>query len=185
MTLILNNDDVRKSLNVKECLNVMEESYREQASGRAVNRPTSQSYLPHSIPQSTYNFKSVDGGVGKYGVLALRVTSTSTRSSMLTTPFVLKNCRSAKGMFVGLVQLFSAETGELLAIMPDGSIQQTRVAVTSALGVKVMARENSKFLGSDRFWRPGPCAFSFPDGGATNQARQDLQSQSRAPQCFR
>ena len=40
----------------------------------------------------------------------------------------------AKGKFVGLVQLFSAETGELLAIMPDGFIQQTRVAVTSALG---------------------------------------------------
>ena len=37
-------------------------------------------------------------------------------------------------MFVGLVQLFSAATGELLAIMPDGFIQQTRVAVTSALG---------------------------------------------------
>jgi ornithine cyclodeaminase/alanine dehydrogenase-like protein (mu-crystallin family) len=50
-------------------------------------------------------------------------------------------------MFVGLVQLFSAETGELLAIMPDGFIQQTRVGVTSALGMKVMARKNSQVLG--------------------------------------
>jgi ornithine cyclodeaminase/alanine dehydrogenase-like protein (mu-crystallin family) len=50
-------------------------------------------------------------------------------------------------MFVGLVQLFSAETGELLAIMPDGVIQQTRVGVTSALGMKVMARKNSKVMG--------------------------------------
>ena len=48
MTLILSNDDIRKSLNLKECLNVMEETYRELASSRAVNRPTSQSYLPHS-----------------------------------------------------------------------------------------------------------------------------------------
>jgi ornithine cyclodeaminase/alanine dehydrogenase-like protein (mu-crystallin family) len=51
------------------------------------------------------------------------------------------------GMFVGLVQLFSAVTGELLAIMPDGVIQQTRVGVTSALGMKVMARKNSEILG--------------------------------------
>jgi ornithine cyclodeaminase/alanine dehydrogenase-like protein (mu-crystallin family) len=50
-------------------------------------------------------------------------------------------------MFVGLVQLFSAETGELLAIMPDGLIQQTRVGVTSALGMKAMARKNSEVLG--------------------------------------
>ena len=39
---------------------------------------------------------------------------------------------AGKGLFVGLVQLFSAETGELLAIMPDGLIQQTRVGVTGA-----------------------------------------------------
>ena len=54
----------------------MEESYLEQAHSRAVNRPTSQTYLPHSLPQATYNFKSVDGGVKKYGVLAIRITST-------------------------------------------------------------------------------------------------------------
>jgi ornithine cyclodeaminase/alanine dehydrogenase-like protein (mu-crystallin family) len=39
------------------------------------------------------------------------------------------------------------ETGERLAIMPDGFIQQTRVGVTSALGMKVMARQNSRVLG--------------------------------------
>ncbi len=48
---------------------------------------------------------------------------------------------AGKGLFVGLVQLYSSETGELLAIMPDGLIQQTRVGVTSALGMKVMAQK--------------------------------------------
>lgn len=146
MTLLLNNDDIRKSLNVKECLNVMEETYRELASSRAVNRPTSQSYLPHSLPHSTYNFKSVDGGVGKYGVFALRVTSTVDQEQLIHNTVRLEKLPLAKGKFVGLVQLFSAETGELLAIMPDGFIQQTRVGVTSALGVKVLARKNSEVL---------------------------------------
>jgi ornithine cyclodeaminase/alanine dehydrogenase-like protein (mu-crystallin family) len=54
---------------------------------------------------------------------------------------------AGQGMFVGLVQLFSVQTGELLAIMPDGLIQQTRVGVTSALGMKAMARKNCRILG--------------------------------------
>ena len=148
MTLILNNDDVEKSLDVKECLDIMEESYREQAAGRAVNRPTCHSYLPHSIPHSTYSFKSVDGGIGKFGVLALRVTSDVVQEKEVHNSVRLEKLPLAgKGMFVGLVQLFSAATGELLAIMPDGVIQQTRVGVTSALGMKVMARASSEILG--------------------------------------
>ena len=147
MTLILSNDDIRKSLNMKECLSVMEEAYRELASSRAVNRPTSQSYLPHPLPQSTYNFKSVDGGIGKYGIFALRITSTVDQEQHIHNFVRLDKLPLAKGMFVGLVQLFSAENGELLAIMPDGFIQQTRVGVTSALGMKVMARKNSEVLG--------------------------------------
>jgi ornithine cyclodeaminase/alanine dehydrogenase-like protein (mu-crystallin family) len=148
MTLILSNDDVANAFSVKDCLDVMEESYREQAASRAVNRPTCHSYLPHSLPNSTYSFKSVDGGVGKYGVLALRVTSDIVQEQELHGSVRLEKVPLAgNGLFVGLVQLFSAETGELLAIMPDGLIQQTRVGVTSALGMKVMARKNSEILG--------------------------------------
>lgn len=148
MTLILNNEDVRRALDARECLAVMEESYREQAESRAVNRPTCHTYLPHGLPNSTYCLKSVDGGVGKYGVLALRVTSEIVQEQELHGSVRLEKLPIAgNGMFVGLVQLYSVETGELLAIMPDGFIQQTRVGVTSALAMKVMARKNSRVLG--------------------------------------
>ena len=147
MPLILNNDDVEKALNVTQCLEVMEDSYREQAHSRAVNRPTCHSYLPHALPNSTYSFKSVDGGVGKLGVLALRVTFDVVQEQQMHGSLRLEKVPLARGMFVGLVQLFSAEPGELLAIMPDGIIQQTRVGVTSALGMKFMARKNSQVLG--------------------------------------
>ncbi|HEX2933266.1 MAG TPA: ornithine cyclodeaminase family protein [Candidatus Binatia bacterium] len=148
MTLILSNDDVKRALTVDGCLRVMEESYREQAASRAVNRPTCHSYLAHSLANSTYSFKSVDGGVGALGVLALRVTSDVVQEQELHGSVRLEKLPLAgDGKFVGLVQLFSSETGELLAIMPDGLIQQTRVGVTSALGMKVMARKNSTVLG--------------------------------------
>jgi ornithine cyclodeaminase/alanine dehydrogenase-like protein (mu-crystallin family) len=147
MTFILNNNEIQEALNIDECLEVMEDSYREQAHSRAVNRPTCHSYLPHSLPNSTYSFKSVDGGVGKLGVLALRVTSDIVQEQQLHGSVRLEKVPLANGMFVGLVQLFSAATGELLAIMPDGFIQQVRVGVTSALGMKVMARRNSEVMG--------------------------------------
>lgn len=148
MTLILSNADVQSALDVAECLAVMAESYREQAASRAANRPTCHTYLQHSLPNATYSFKSVDGGIGKYGVLALRVTSDIVQEQVVHGSIRLEKLPLAgQGMFVGLVQLFSAETGELLAIMPDGLIQQTRVGVTSALAMKVMARKNSQVLG--------------------------------------
>jgi ornithine cyclodeaminase/alanine dehydrogenase-like protein (mu-crystallin family) len=147
MTLILNNQEIQQVLSISECLDVMEDSYREQANSRAVNRPTCHSYLPHSLPDATYSFKSVDGGVGKLGVLALRITSDVVQEQQRHGSVRLEKIPLAKGMFVGLVQLFSAETGELLAIMPDGYIQQVRVGVTSALGMKAMARKNSEVLG--------------------------------------
>jgi alanine dehydrogenase len=148
MTIILDNDAIQEALDVNKCLDVMEESYRELAAGRAVNRPTCQTYLPHSLPQSSYSFKSVDGGVGKYGVMALRLTSVIVQEQNLYDSVRLEMLPLAgKRMFVGLVQLFSTETGELLAIMPDGFIQQVRVGVASALAAKFMARQNSEVLG--------------------------------------
>jgi alanine dehydrogenase len=146
MTLVLTNEEIQNTLSVKECLNVMEESYLELAASRAVNRPTCHSYLPHSQPQSTYSFKSVDGGIGKFGVLALRITSDIVQERHVERSVRLEKLPLAAGRFVGLVQLFGVETGELLAIMPDGFIQQTRVAVTSALGAKALARSNAETL---------------------------------------
>jgi alanine dehydrogenase len=81
-------------------------------------------------------------------VLALRVTSDIVQEQVVHGSIRLEKLPLAgQGMFVGLVQLFSAETGELLAIMPDGLIQQTRVGVTSALAMSIMARKNSQVLG--------------------------------------
>ncbi|MBI2988061.1 MAG: ornithine cyclodeaminase family protein [Deltaproteobacteria bacterium] len=148
MTLILNNDEIQRALDVQECLKTMEEAYREQVSSRAVNRPTSHSYLAHSLPQATYSFKSVEGGVEKFGVLALRITSDIVQEQKIGDMVRLEKLPLAgKGHFLGLLQLFSIESGELLAIMPDGLIQQTRVGVTSALGAKAMGRSNSEVLG--------------------------------------
>ena len=47
------------------------------------------------------------------------------------------------GRFVGLVLLFSSETGEPLAIFPDGVIQRMRVGAANGIGVKHLARKDA------------------------------------------
>lgn len=148
MTLILDNEDIARALDLKDCLDAMEAAYFELAAAGAVNRPTSHAYLPHSLPQATYSFKSVEGGVGKFGVMALRITSDIVREERSANGVRLEKLPLAgKGRFLGLVELFSVENGELLAVMPDGLIQQTRVGVTSALAAKALARTDSISLG--------------------------------------
>src|SRR5262249_34899502 len=51
------------------------------------------------------------------------------------------------GRYVGLVLLFSSETGEPLAILPDGMLQRIRVGATNGLGIKYLARKNAKSVG--------------------------------------
>jgi ornithine cyclodeaminase/alanine dehydrogenase-like protein (mu-crystallin family) len=48
--------------------------------------------------------------------------------------------------YVGLVLLFSTETGEPLAIFPDGYVQKLRVAGASAIAARYLARKNSRTM---------------------------------------
>ena len=49
--------------------------------------------------------------------------------------------------YVGLVLLFSVETGEPLAIYPDGVVQRMRVAATCGLAAQYLAREDARVVG--------------------------------------
>jgi ornithine cyclodeaminase/alanine dehydrogenase-like protein (mu-crystallin family) len=50
------------------------------------------------------------------------------------------------GKYVGLVMLFSTVSGEPLAMFPDGVVQRMRVASSSALAARYLAREDSSTL---------------------------------------
>jgi ornithine cyclodeaminase/alanine dehydrogenase-like protein (mu-crystallin family) len=51
-----------------------------------------------------------------------------------------------KGRWVGLVLLFSTDTGALLAMFPDGVMQRLRVGAASGLALKHLAREDVSTL---------------------------------------
>ena len=157
MTLILSNNDVESVLTMKDCLDVLEDAYRELAHGRGVSRRRSDSFSETTRPDALYSLKSMDGIVPKLGVGAVRINS-----DIVTWPREGGNERRVKvpaapnGRYVGLVLLFSTENGEPLAIFPDGVLQRMRVGAANGLGVKYLARSdarNAGILGSG--WQAG------------------------------
>lgn len=148
MTLVLSNDDVENVLSVRECIDVLEKAYLELADGTGVARTRSDSIVTAKRPDTLYSLKSMDGVIPGLGVSAVRIDS-----DLVTYPTTGGKARrvkvpSAPGeRYVGLVLLFSCETGEPLAIFPDGVMQRIRVGATNGLGVKYLAREDARSVG--------------------------------------
>jgi len=148
MTLILSNDDVEKLLTMRECIDVLEDAYVELSECRGVNRVRSDCLVPSGRNDALYSLKSMDGVIPKLGVGAVRIDS-----DIVTWPKQGANMRRVKvpaapnSRYVGLVLLFSSDTGEPLAILPDGVLQRIRVGATNGLGIKYLARKNARTVG--------------------------------------
>lgn len=162
MTLILSNDDVERLLTIEDCIEALDEGYREIGEGRAGNRTRSDIITPTIHEGGLYALKSMDGVIPKQKVAAIRINSDILTWEMKAGNRVRVKKPAAPGeRYVGLVLLFSTDTGEPLAIFPDGVMQRMRVAATSALGVKLPARKNAKtvaLLGAG--WQAGSQAMA-------------------------
>jgi alanine dehydrogenase len=148
VTWILTNDDVAKVLTVDDCLEVLEETFRDYAQGNAANRPRSHSYAPTGDdPVQWYMLKTMDAILPRYRVGGIRLTS-----DIVVERVVDGKLRREKpglapgGRWTELVFLFSADTGELLAIMHGSYLQRIRVGATSAIAAKYVARPDAKIV---------------------------------------
>jgi ornithine cyclodeaminase/alanine dehydrogenase-like protein (mu-crystallin family) len=146
--LILNNEEIESLLTVELSLQILEKAYKEWSEGRAINRPRTDLYLPGSVASGVYVFKSMEAGLLNPPVAALRLNSDVIHWQEKGDLTIKQKIPSAPGgKWVGLVLLFSAATGEPLAIFPDGVMQRVRVAGTSALAARHLAREDAQVLG--------------------------------------
>jgi ornithine cyclodeaminase/alanine dehydrogenase-like protein (mu-crystallin family) len=144
MTLLLDNDDVRRVLRMRDCIDALRSTFRDYAGGRAVNRPRSHTYTDLGGGRH-YLFKSMDGSVPRLGVHALRVTSDLTHEHGRNGSRRREKIAAAPGgRYVGLVLLFDIETLVPLAIVHDGHLQRMRVGATSALAADRLARRDAR-----------------------------------------
>ena len=146
--LLLSNDDIQAVLDVKSCIEVMEDAYRELGEHRGASGVRSEILTPTTRDDGLYSLLTMSGVAPKFGIGAVRINS-----DILTWPQTSAGIKrvkvpSAPGeRYVGLVLLFSVETGEPLAIYPDGVVQRMRVAATCGLAAQHLARENARVVG--------------------------------------
>ena len=85
---VLNNAEMESLLDMRTCLEAMEDAYRDLGLNQAINRPRSHTYFPTQStrwPNFNYRFKSQEGGIEKFGVWALRIPSDMAGGSSCTT----------------------------------------------------------------------------------------------------
>jgi alanine dehydrogenase len=144
--LVLSNEEIARLFTVQDCMAALEPMYRDLAEERALMSPRVDNIAPTSHPGGYYAFKHMGGTWPAQGIQALRINS-----DVVTHPVIAGKPRRAKqplanGRWVGLVLLFSTQTGALLSIFPDGVVQRLRVGAASGLALKHLARADAAIL---------------------------------------
>ncbi len=141
--LILSNQDIEKILPVGACLEVLEEAYRDLGKGQAATVPRYDVFSPTKANEF-YEYKTMSGVMPSRSIAALRLNSSVVKWYEKAGGVRKDKLPVAGGdRYVGLVMLFSTETGEPLAVFPDGYVQKLRVAGASAIAARYLARKNS------------------------------------------
>ncbi len=139
--LLLSNQDVEAVLTMPDCIAALETAYREQAHGEAINAARSDVVTPAGRPDAVYSLKLMGAVSRSFGVGVLRLNSDIISFGSRRQ---VKLPLAPGDRYTGLVLLFSVETGEPLAIFPDGILQRMRVGATSAIAAKFLARDDAR-----------------------------------------
>ena len=144
--LILSNEEIEKILPVSSCLEVLEDAYRDLGNGMAATVPRYDVFSPIR-DNEFYEYKTMSGVLPSRRIAALRLNSSVVKWYEKAGGIRKDKLPVAGGdRYVGLVMLFSTETGEPLAIFPDGYVQKVRVAGASAIAARYLAPEDSKVM---------------------------------------
>lgn len=144
-TLILSNDDIVGLVEPDEAIEAIENAYYELGRRKARDLPRRRIYLPQEDTEADeyYWFNEKAGAVPGIGRMAIRMDSATVDVSEKRG-----NARfQFPGAFAGLVMLFDTESNQLLAIMQDFYQNPIRVAVTSAIVTKRLARNDAATMG--------------------------------------
>lgn len=144
MTLLLQNKDLPGLATTDECIAAIEAAYVEHGRGTAQELARRRIYHPREDqPDHYYWFNEMAGVVPGIRSMGLRINS--------ATVSVTRKRGNARlgfpGAFSALVFVFDTETTELLAVLQDFYLNPIRVAATSAIVTKRMARDDSKVMG--------------------------------------
>lgn len=124
MPLLLSEEDVKSLLTMPLAIEAVENSFRRLADGSALVHSRQRLHLPS---KSYLHYMAAADGVSGY--MGLKIYTSS-----------------GKGLRF-LVTLFSAESGDLVALIEADFLGQMRTGAASGVATRYLARENARTLG--------------------------------------
>lgn len=123
MVLLLTDNEVNQLMTMRECVEVMDDTFKQAGNGQTSNRPRSRIRMPR----------------GFHHLMAAAVLDSNV--------FGLKTYTSFRAGTRFTTLLYDSETGDLLAIVQGGRCSQMRTGAVSAVATKYMARQDSSTVG--------------------------------------
>ena len=130
-----------------DCVDVLRRFFEEEGKGQVLTRQRTESWLPHLTTDTFYQCKTMEGGVPYIGKYVIRIDSNVTRKKQQGQSSRVEHVPFGNGSWMGMLLVFSTETGELLGWMPDGYLQRTRVGALYALAADYLARPDAEEVG--------------------------------------
>lgn len=147
MTIILDNDDVAALLTTPDCIDTLDEAYGDLGRGEGTYRDRLELIGPTGDKGGFYSLKTVDGLWPNKGVSVMRLVSDVKEMVEVDGRARRRKIPAAPGnRYVGFAIVLSIETGAPLLIYTDGVVNPIRVAATTAVGIRHMAREDARVL---------------------------------------
>jgi ornithine cyclodeaminase/alanine dehydrogenase-like protein (mu-crystallin family) len=143
MVLVLKNEQMEDLLPMAEEIEAIEQAFQELGQGVAMNAPRARLRTPWKEEGGQYYFNNIMGLVPGLKSMALRIDSSFSKEVEVAG----SKRRVYPGDFIGLVMLFDMDTCEILALMDDHYISTLRVAATTAVATKVLARHGASVMG--------------------------------------
>lgn len=128
--LVLGDNEVRGLVTMSEAIELMRVAHAELGRGEAQIIPRGRMVLQ---PNRRFFFNCIPGLVPSMNVCAVRLDA-------YVRPII-------DNRYVGVVLLFSIDTGEWIATLPDFTISAIRVAATSAVVADLVARKGASKIG--------------------------------------
>jgi ornithine cyclodeaminase/alanine dehydrogenase-like protein (mu-crystallin family) len=145
MTIIITDEDVKRLLPMRDCIEAMRVAFGDLADGVAVNRPRMRYLAQHPDPERRYMANVHVGAVPSFGVACVRA------GSQILKPASASNDRrlyeNPQPFNWGIVILYSLETAEPLALLHEFLLSGMRVGATTGMAIDQIARADANTLG--------------------------------------
>jgi ornithine cyclodeaminase/alanine dehydrogenase-like protein (mu-crystallin family) len=128
-TLLLTRQDVRRLLSIDECIETVEDAFRQHALGHSI----APGVLGSHVPGGGFHVKTAGLATDRRSVFAAKVNAN----------FPGNPLRFGLPTIQGVILLFDAMDGRPLAILDSIEITSVRTAAASAVGARHLAREDA------------------------------------------